>query len=159
MNLSRYQEHYSLSHRLKRYGWYVINRTLFRMMATNAMKVPRNLLLRLFGATDQTLPHAVPYAIVILGGLGTAAFAQPYTMSTALERTFHIPAWVVTVTAAAICGIVLIGGVKGIGLVGAVVALMDAGYQVRRISGTSAGSLVGAVVAAGAGLLIARRRD
>ena len=50
MNLSRYQEHYSLSHRLKRYGWYVINRTLFRMMATNAMKVPRNLLLRLFGA-------------------------------------------------------------------------------------------------------------
>lgn len=50
MNLSRYQEHYSLSHRLKRYGWYVINRTLFRMMATNAMKVPRNLQLRLFGA-------------------------------------------------------------------------------------------------------------
>ena len=50
MNLSRYQEHYSLSHRLKRYVWYVINRTLFRMMATNAMKVPRNLLLRLFGA-------------------------------------------------------------------------------------------------------------
>ena len=36
-------------------------------------------------------------------------------MSTALERTFHIPAWVVTVAAAAICGIVLIGGVKGIG--------------------------------------------
>ena len=52
---------------------------------------------------------------VTLGGLGTAAFAQPYTMSTALERTFHIPAWVVTVAAAAICGIVLIGGVKGIG--------------------------------------------
>ena len=50
MNLSLYQEHFSLSHRLKRYGWYVINRTLFRMMATNAMKVPRNLLLRLFGA-------------------------------------------------------------------------------------------------------------
>ena len=36
-------------------------------------------------------------------------------MPTALERTFHIPAWVVTVAAAAICGIVLIGGVKGIG--------------------------------------------
>jgi NTE family protein len=42
------------------------------------------------------------------------------------------------------------GGVKGIGLVGAVVALTDAGYRIRRISGTSAGSLVGAVVAAGA---------
>lgn len=42
------------------------------------------------------------------------------------------------------------GGVKGIGLVGAVVALADAGYRIRRISGTSAGSLVGAVLAAGA---------
>ena len=42
------------------------------------------------------------------------------------------------------------GGVKGIGLVGAVAALMDAGYRVGRVSGTSAGSLVGAVVAAGA---------
>ncbi|WKG04611.1 patatin-like phospholipase family protein [Mycolicibacterium sp. HK-90] len=40
------------------------------------------------------------------------------------------------------------GGVKGIGLVGAVAALRDAGYAVGRISGTSAGSLVGAVVAA-----------
>ncbi|MUL47877.1 phospholipase [Mycobacterium sp. CBMA293] len=40
------------------------------------------------------------------------------------------------------------GGVKGIGLVGAVVALNDAGYHVGRVSGTSAGSLVGAVIAA-----------
>ena len=51
-------------------------------------------------------PLAIFFAVtIILGGLGTAAFAQPYTMSTALERTFHIPAWVVTVAAAAICGI------------------------------------------------------
>ncbi|BBZ03806.1 membrane protein [Mycolicibacterium chitae] len=42
------------------------------------------------------------------------------------------------------------GGVKGIGLVGAVGALTDAGYAVQRVSGTSAGSLVGAVVAAAA---------
>ena len=42
------------------------------------------------------------------------------------------------------------GGVKGIGLVGAVVALMDAGYSAQRVSGTSAGSIVGAVVAAAA---------
>lgn len=42
------------------------------------------------------------------------------------------------------------GGVKGIGLVGAVGALMDAGYSVQRVSGTSAGSLVGAIVAAAA---------
>jgi NTE family protein len=40
------------------------------------------------------------------------------------------------------------GGVKGIGLAGAVVALMDAGYRAQRVSGTSAGSIVGAVVAA-----------
>ena len=42
------------------------------------------------------------------------------------------------------------GGVKGVGLVGAVVALMDAGYAPQRVSGTSAGSIVGAVVAAAA---------
>jgi NTE family protein len=42
------------------------------------------------------------------------------------------------------------GGVKGVGLVGAVVALLDAGYVPQRISGTSAGSIVGAVVAAAA---------
>jgi NTE family protein len=42
------------------------------------------------------------------------------------------------------------GGVKGVGLVGAVVALMDAGYLPQRISGTSAGSIVGAVVAGAA---------
>ena len=40
------------------------------------------------------------------------------------------------------------GGVKGIGLVGAVVALMHAGYRAQRVSGTSAGSIVGAIVAA-----------
>ncbi|MGV9799253.1 patatin-like phospholipase family protein [Mycobacterium sp. NPDC003449] len=42
------------------------------------------------------------------------------------------------------------GGVKGIGLVGAVGALTDAGCALGRVSGTSAGSLVGAVVAAAA---------
>ncbi|KXF85799.1 phospholipase [Rhodococcus ruber Chol-4] len=41
------------------------------------------------------------------------------------------------------------GGVKGIGLSGAVVALADAGYRLNRVSGTSAGAVVGAVVAAG----------
>ncbi|MGA7049850.1 MAG: patatin-like phospholipase family protein [Mycobacterium sp.] len=40
------------------------------------------------------------------------------------------------------------GGVKGIGLVGAVVALMDAGYAIKRVSGVSAGSLVGSILAA-----------
>ncbi len=40
------------------------------------------------------------------------------------------------------------GGVKGIALVGAVVRLLEAGYRPYRVAGTSAGSIVGAVVAA-----------
>jgi NTE family protein len=46
--------------------------------------------------------------------------------------------------------LVLSGGVKGVGLVGAVVGLLNAGYVPQRISGTSAGSIVGAIVAAAA---------
>ena len=42
------------------------------------------------------------------------------------------------------------GGVKGIGLVGAVVKLMEAGYRAHRVAGSSAGSIVGALVAAAA---------
>ncbi len=42
------------------------------------------------------------------------------------------------------------GGVKGIGLAGSVAALVDAGYVPQRVSGTSAGALVGAVLAAAA---------
>ncbi|OBA72403.1 phospholipase [Mycobacterium sp. 1554424.7] len=42
------------------------------------------------------------------------------------------------------------GGVKFIGLVGAVVALMDAGYSIKRVSGVSAGSVVAAILAAAA---------
>ncbi len=41
------------------------------------------------------------------------------------------------------------GGVKGIGLVGALSALEEAGYRPRRIAGTSAGAIVGALTAAG----------
>ncbi|AQT82237.1 phospholipase [Mycolicibacterium litorale] len=42
------------------------------------------------------------------------------------------------------------GGVKGIGLAGAVVTLMEAGYRAYRVAGSSAGSIVGAIVAAAA---------
>src|ERR1700755_3120196 len=42
------------------------------------------------------------------------------------------------------------GGVQFIGLGGAVVAIMDAGYSIRRVSGVSAGSVVAAILAAGA---------
>ncbi len=41
------------------------------------------------------------------------------------------------------------GGVKGIALVGAITVLMERGYTFQRIAGTSAGSIVGALVAAG----------
>ena len=41
------------------------------------------------------------------------------------------------------------GGVRGIALVGAVEVLEEHGYRFRRVAGTSAGSIVGALVAAG----------
>jgi NTE family protein len=40
------------------------------------------------------------------------------------------------------------GGVKGIGLVGAIVTLVDAGYGFPRVAGTSAGAIVASLVAA-----------
>ncbi len=40
------------------------------------------------------------------------------------------------------------GGVKGIGLVGAVAALIDDGYTIKRVSGTSAGAVLGSILAA-----------
>ncbi len=40
------------------------------------------------------------------------------------------------------------GGVKGVALVGAVLGLHDAGYRFPRVAGTSAGAIVGAVLAA-----------
>ena len=48
------------------------------------------------------------------------------------------------------CDLVLEGGgVKGIGLVGAIEVLDKAGYKFRRIAGTSAGAIIGALMAAG----------
>ncbi len=41
------------------------------------------------------------------------------------------------------------GGVKGIGLVGAISVLEQAGYRFQRVAGTSAGAIVGSLVAAG----------
>ncbi len=41
------------------------------------------------------------------------------------------------------------GGMKGLGLVGAVLRLLDAGYRFPRVAGTSAGSILAAFVAAG----------
>ncbi len=48
------------------------------------------------------------------------------------------------------CDVVLEGGgVKGIGLVGAIEELSAAGYHFRRVAGTSAGAIAGSLVAAG----------
>jgi NTE family protein len=48
------------------------------------------------------------------------------------------------------CDLVLEGGgVKGIGLVGAYTVLKSAGYTCHRVGGTSAGAIVGALIAAG----------
>ena len=41
------------------------------------------------------------------------------------------------------------GGVKGIGLVGAVAAAEERGYQWENVAGTSAGAIVAALLAAG----------
>ena len=41
------------------------------------------------------------------------------------------------------------GGIRGIALAGAAAAAMDAGYEFRRVAGTSTGSLVASLVAAG----------
>lgn len=53
------------------------------------------------------------------------------------------------------------GGVKGVGLVGAVLALSDAGYQFPRVAGTSAGAISAALVAAlqAAGTPLAAMKD
>lgn len=48
------------------------------------------------------------------------------------------------------CDLVLEGGgVKGIGLVGAIDTLVSSGYSFHRIAGTSAGAIVGSLIAAG----------
>ena len=41
------------------------------------------------------------------------------------------------------------GGVKGVGLIGAISVLEEAGYTFRRIAGTSAGAIIGSFLAAG----------
>lgn len=48
------------------------------------------------------------------------------------------------------CDLVLEGGgVKGLGLVGAYTELTEAGFAARRVAGTSAGAIVGSLIAAG----------
>ncbi|HYA51903.1 MAG TPA: patatin-like phospholipase family protein, partial [Streptosporangiaceae bacterium] len=53
------------------------------------------------------------------------------------------------------------GGVKGIGLAGAVLALDQAGYRFHRVAGTSAGAIAAAIIAAlnKAGQPLSKLRD
>ena len=50
MDLSQYKEEYTITSKISRALWFVINRTIFRCMVTNLFRIPRNLILRLFGA-------------------------------------------------------------------------------------------------------------
>lgn len=52
---------------------------------------------------------------IVFGGLGTAAFVQPYTLSNAVYNTFNIPSYITTIFIAIICGYVILGGVSSIG--------------------------------------------
>ena len=61
-------------------------------------------------------PLALLFAFcIIIGGLGTAAFVQPYAISSALDNAFGIDRRITIIVAEAVCALVLIGGVKGIG--------------------------------------------
>lgn len=61
-------------------------------------------------------PLAVIFAVtIVIGGLGTAAFVQPYAISSALHSAYNVPTWGTVSIAALCCGLVLIGGVKSIG--------------------------------------------
>ena len=51
------------------------------------------------------------------------------------------------------------GGVKGVGLIGAISVLEEAGYTFRRIAGTSAGAIIGSFLAAGMTARRPARRD
>lgn len=68
------------------------------------------------GLGNRWKPLAILFAFtIIFGGLGTAAFVQPFAMSSAVYSTFGIPSWITVTAAAVICGVVLFGGVQGIG--------------------------------------------
>lgn len=61
-------------------------------------------------------PLALFFAFsIVIGGLGTAAFVQPYAISSALDSAFGINRKITIIVAEAVCALVLIGGVKGIG--------------------------------------------
>ena len=56
------------------------------------------------------------FAVAIILALGfMGCMVQSNSIGSTFETAFGVPAWIVTVVAAVICGVVLIGGVKGIG--------------------------------------------
>lgn len=61
-------------------------------------------------------PLAVFFSITIItGGLGTAAFLQPYTIAESMNSMFGVPTWISVTIAAIATGAVILGGFKSIG--------------------------------------------
>ena len=68
------------------------------------------------GISPKWKPIAVFFAItIIVGGLGTAAFLQPYTIAESMKNMFGIPTWISVTIAAIGTGMVILGGFKSIG--------------------------------------------
>jgi AGCS family alanine or glycine:cation symporter len=68
------------------------------------------------GISPKWKPVASFFAVtIILGGLGTAAFLQPYTIAESLNNMYGIPAWISVTLAAIATGTVILGGFKSIG--------------------------------------------
>lgn len=68
------------------------------------------------GISPKWKPIAIFFSITIItGGLGTAAFLQPYTIAESMKNMFGVPTWVSVTIAASCTGAVILGGFKTIG--------------------------------------------
>lgn len=68
------------------------------------------------GLGENWKPLAKFFALMmVIGGLGTAVFVQPHTMSAAMKNIFNVPPVVTVITTVTIAAVVIIGGVKRIG--------------------------------------------
>lgn len=68
------------------------------------------------GLGEKWKPLAAFFSVtIILGGLGTAAFLQPYTIAESMKNMFGIPNYISLTLAALGTGMVILGGFKSIG--------------------------------------------
>lgn len=69
------------------------------------------------GLGESWKPLAKFFALMmVIGGLGTAVFVQPHTMSMAMKNIFNIPPYITIIASVAIAGMVILGGFKRIGV-------------------------------------------